>query len=125
MYTAQELATRIRNKVKEKGIVQKEMLKSCDLNENSLNQMSDKKGISSFSLAKIADILECSVDYLLGRDEYASNRKSSPSELTENEQRMLDIFSELTQTQQGELIGRASIMSEQNDAEAKKKDRVS
>ncbi len=29
--------------------------------------MSDNKGLSSFSLAKIADYLDCSVDYLLGR----------------------------------------------------------
>lgn len=80
-----------------------------------------KKGnINPASLMKIADYFSCSVDYLLGRTE-----KSSPSELTENEQRMLDIFSGLTPTQQGELIGRASIMSEQNEAETKKKDRVS
>lgn len=67
MYNAQTLSTRIRKMVKEKGFVQKEMLHACELNENSLNQMSDKKGLSSFSLAKIADYLECSVDYLLGR----------------------------------------------------------
>lgn len=29
--------------------------------------MNDSKGISSFYLAKIADYLNCSVDYLLGR----------------------------------------------------------
>ena len=69
MYNAQTLSTRIRKMVKEKGFVQKEMLSSCELNENSLNQMSDKKGLSSFSLAKIADYLDCSVDYLLGRTE--------------------------------------------------------
>lgn len=56
---------------------------------------------------------------------FDGKRISSPSELTENEQRMLGIFSSLTPTQQGELIGRAAIMSEQNDAVAKKKDRVS
>ena len=124
MYNAQNLTSNIRSKVKEKGIIQKDMLKECGLNENSLNQMSDKKGISSFSLAKIADILECSVDSLLGRDNY-ENKKSSSPELTENEQRMLQVFKNLTPTQQGELIGRAAIMSEQNEAEAKKKDRVS
>lgn len=67
MYNSHTLSTRIRNLVKEKGFVQKEMLSACELNENSLNQISDKKGLSSFSLAKIADYLECSVDYLLGR----------------------------------------------------------
>ena len=124
MYNAQNLTSNIRSKVKEKGIIQKDMLKECGLNENSLNQMSDKKGISSFSLAKIADILECSVDSLLGRDNY-ENKKSSSPELTENEQRMLQVFKNLTPTQQGELIGRAAIMSEQNEAEVVKKDRVS
>ena len=112
MYNAQNLTSNMRSKVKEKGIIQKDMLKECGLNENSLNQMSDKKGISSFSLAKIADILECSVDSLLGRDNY-ENKKSSSPELTENEQRMLQVFKNLTPTQQGELIGRAAIMSEQ------------
>ena len=45
----------------------KDILSACDLNINSLSQMSDKKGLSSFSLGKIADYLDCSVDYLLGR----------------------------------------------------------
>ena len=67
MYNAQLLSTRIRKMVKEKGLLQKEMLSACELNENSLNQISDKKGLSSFSLAKIADYLDCSTDYLLGR----------------------------------------------------------
>lgn len=67
MYNSHTLSTRIRSLVKEKGFVQKEMLSACELNENSLNQISDKKGLSSFSLAKIADYLDCSVDYLLGR----------------------------------------------------------
>ena len=124
MYTAQLTIERIQSLIKEKGLTQKQVLLECGINENTLKRMTDNKGISSFYLAKIADKLECSVDYLLGRDMY-TNEKSSPSELTENEQRMLDIFSELTQTQQGELIGRASIMSEQNNTEAKKKDRVS
>lgn len=80
-----------------------------------------KKGnINPTSLMKIADYFSCSVDYLLGRTE-----KSSSSELTENEQKMLSIFSVLTPTQQGELIGRAEAWAEQNENEAKKKERVS
>ena len=55
---------------------------------------------------------------------FDGKRKSSSPELTGNEQRMLQVFKNLTPTQQGELIGRASIMSEQNEAEAKMKDRV-
>lgn len=67
MYNAQTLVEKIRQTAKSKSILIKTMLESCDLNVNTLSQISDKKGLSSFSLAKIADYLDCSVDYLLGR----------------------------------------------------------
>lgn len=42
-------------------------METCGFSPNVINQMSDKNGLYSFSLAKIADCLDCSVDYLLGR----------------------------------------------------------
>lgn len=69
MYNSQTLVENIKALAKSKNVLVKEMLIDCDLNVNALNQMSDKKGISSFSLAKIADYLDVSVDYLLGRTE--------------------------------------------------------
>ena len=44
-----------------------EELNSCIKNEAILRQNSDKKGISCFSLARIADYLDVPVDFLLGR----------------------------------------------------------
>ena len=44
-----------------------EELNSCIKNEDILRQKSDKKGISCFSLARIADYLDVPVDYLIGR----------------------------------------------------------
>lgn len=44
-----------------------DMLIYCNLGVNAIRQINDTKGMSSFSLAKIADYLDCSVDYLLGR----------------------------------------------------------
>ncbi len=88
---------------------------------NSGNLATWKKGyMRSDYLDKAADILGLSTDYILGRTE-----KSSPSELTENELEMLQVFKELTPTQQGKLIERAKMMTEQNDAEAKKKEKAS
>ena len=69
MYSAEALSNRIKALARERGVMLKDILFACDLNINSLSQMSDKKGLSSFSLAKIADYLDCSVDYLLGRTE--------------------------------------------------------
>lgn len=67
MYNSQILIENIRTQAKIKNILIRNMLKECGLNVNTISQISDKKGLSSFSLAKIADYLECSVDYLLGR----------------------------------------------------------
>lgn len=67
MYTAQFTIARIQKIIKLRGLVQKDVLADCGLNENTLKRMSDNRGMSSFSLAKIADYLEVSVDYLLGR----------------------------------------------------------
>lgn len=67
MINAQYLTTRIKDTAKENGITIKNMLIDCGLSINTLNQMTDKKGISCFSLNKIADYLGVSVDYLLGR----------------------------------------------------------
>ena len=67
MGNAQYLTMRIRDTAKGNGITIKNMLVDCGLSINTLNQMTDKKGISCFSLNKIADYLGVSVDYLLGR----------------------------------------------------------
>lgn len=67
MYTAQNLAERIKTRSKERDVLIRDMLTACDLNINAISQITDKKGLSSFALARIADYLDCSVDYLLGR----------------------------------------------------------
>lgn len=67
-----------------------------------------KKGyMRSDYLKKIADYFNVSTDYLLTGEE-----KSSLFDLTENEQRILDIFKHLTESQQGQIIGRAELMAE-------------
>ena len=43
------------------------MLNECSLGVNAIRQINGIKGMASFSLAKIADYLDVSVDYLLGR----------------------------------------------------------
>ena len=67
MYRRKDLVYRIKYRARKKKILIKDMLKECELSINTINQITDKKGVSSFSLAKIADCLDCSVDYLLGR----------------------------------------------------------
>ena len=67
MYNSQEIATRIKQLAREKKISLKAMLKECELGINAISQMAKGKDMLSKNLAKIADYLDCSVDYLLGR----------------------------------------------------------
>lgn len=81
MYNSNNLANRIKSRAKEQGILLRDMLETCGLNINSLSQMTDKKGLSSFALARIADYLDCSVDYLLGRTDIPEvNRRAVPEQ---------------------------------------------
>lgn len=70
MYNAQTTKDRIKKICKDKKINANKMLIDCSLGANAIQQINDTKGMASFSLAKIADYLDCSVDYLLGRTDF-------------------------------------------------------
>ena len=67
MYFAQTTKERIKLVCKKRNINAKQMLSDCSLGANAIQQINDTNGMASFSLAKIADYLGVSVDYLLGR----------------------------------------------------------
>ena len=67
MYSAQVTKSRIKELCKAKKTNMEKMLADCSLGINAIRQINDTKGMASFSLALIADYLDCSVDYLLGR----------------------------------------------------------
>lgn len=67
MYNSQEIADRIKLRAKEQGISLGELLSACNLGVNTISKISKGKDILTLNFAKIADYLDCSVDYLLGR----------------------------------------------------------
>lgn len=68
MYNSIFIAERIKNMSKLKNVLIKTMLEDCGLSKNTLSSMlSGGSTPKSENLAKIADYLDCSVDYLLGR----------------------------------------------------------
>ncbi len=68
MHNSQELATVIKSLAKTKKISIGKMLSDCELNKNSLSTMQSGGYLPrTETLARIADYLDCSVDYLLGR----------------------------------------------------------
>ena len=72
MYTSQDLAIRIKAIAKERNTVIKDMLAELSLGSNTMSALYHGKSIAFDSLAKIADYLNCSVDYLLGRTDNPS-----------------------------------------------------
>lgn len=76
MYITSDIANRIKLRSKTQKISIKNMLAACDMNINAISEFSKGKQLSCISLAKIADYLDCSVDYLLGRtDDPQSHRR--------------------------------------------------
>lgn len=67
MYNAQETAFIIKQTAKAKNITIKQLLENCNLSINTVSELSKGKRMSYISFAKIADALDCSMDYLMGR----------------------------------------------------------
>ena len=67
MYSTQDIANRIKLRLKNQHISTKNMLTDLDMGINAISEFSKGKHMSCISLARITDYLDCSVDYLLGR----------------------------------------------------------
>ena len=69
MFEPYEIAERIKLYAREKNMTVKSLLKDAGVGEKMVSNMSGKNGSypQSDKIAQIAKILDCSVDYLLGR----------------------------------------------------------
>ncbi len=69
LYNSPDMASRIKARAKQLKRPLKDVLVNCGLGSNTLSHMLHGRALASDSLARIADELDCSVDYLLGRTE--------------------------------------------------------
>ena len=67
LYNSLTVAEMIKVRSKSQGVSLKDMLIALELGPNTISHMRHGRAIASDSLARIADYLDCSVDYLLGR----------------------------------------------------------
>ena len=74
MYNSQNIATKIKLKAKSNGITIKQLLEDINLGFNTMSNMKTSMPKAD-NLAKIADYLDCSVDYLLGRTDNPNSHK--------------------------------------------------
>ena len=68
MYNSQETIFRIKQRAKEQGIAILDLQAKCDLGRNAISQAAKSQdGMKARNLFAIAEVLNCSVDYLMGR----------------------------------------------------------
>lgn len=108
MYNSHNIANRIRDKAKVLNKPLKTVLAESELSINSISNLSNGGLMSYLSLAKIADSLDCSVDYLLGR-------KVSGETLNRKEIRLIDLYQDLSEDDQILLLAQALQMKREKE----------
>lgn len=97
MYNSQDVATKIKELSKSKNITVKQLLEDVGLGFNTMSHMRTSMPKAD-NLAKIADYLDVSVDYLLGRTDnfHSSNKEQSENNLSSDGQKLMDIYNNLS-----------------------------
>jgi transcriptional regulator with XRE-family HTH domain len=98
------------------------MCKESNVSRGSLTDLKNgrTKSLSAKAVSQIADYFGVSSDYFISKKTYnpidlmfvPPTGLDFENKLTENEEKMLALFRQLTETQQGRLIERAEIMLE-------------
>lgn len=95
VYISQTIADRIKLQAKKKKISLGNMLSEIGLGINIISQFAKGSEMSSITLAKIADYLDCSVDYLLCRTENPNAHKTHENDVAVNpydDQQLVEII---------------------------------
>ena len=110
MYNSSDVADRIKIIAKSKDICVKQLLLNVGLGFNTMSNMKTSMPKAD-NLAKIADYLNVSVDYLLGRTDIENSNIATPNsptvptlELNENESELLRIYRSLSVRSKNELM---------------------
>lgn len=96
MYNSNNIAEAIKKIAKDKNVSVKQLLNDVGLGYNTMSNMKTSMPKAD-NLAKIADYLECSVDFLLGRTNNANAHKGNAEvKGLPEEQRLITAFRKLT-----------------------------
>lgn len=95
MYVSSDIAERIKEVARQRQISVKKILSDTGLGRNTMSNFKTSFPKSD-SLAKIADCLDCSVDYLLGRTENPAVQIKA----SDVNNQLVDLLSQLSPTEQ-------------------------
>lgn len=113
MYSSESLAHKIKEELTIQKITQKRLLEECGLGINTLTKLSNGTDILVKNLVKIADFLNCSTDYLLGRD--------SDHSLSSTEKHILDAYNKIPLDGKQEILALLNMKVERQTKEREKK----
>ena len=114
MYNSQVTIERINIAIAHSTKTKTELNAYCGIDKGTINQSGKSKyGLGAKILSDIADYLNCSVDYLLGRTDVIT--VADGEKLTADETELLAYFRQLTGKEQQRLIGRAETLAEQEN----------
>lgn len=124
MYNLSQMVLRISEICSKKGISINQMLKDANLSTSLIDNMKRGRSPSIDRIYQLAEYLDCSVDYLLGRtDEPSINTGNSISEVSkssstdcdngadEQEQHLLSNYKKLTEQARHTLVDYSDFVS--------------
>ena len=104
MYESSIIAENIKKTAQASNIQLNDMLLDLSLNKNTLSNMYNGSMLKGDSLARIADYLDVSVDYLLGREPSSETKKDGSAEalppdtaLTPSQKQLVEFAESLTE----------------------------
>jgi len=106
---------RIKELREEKQISQKKLAEIIGTSQRNIGRWENEENEPSYlQIVKLADFFECSIDYLVGREDDFGNVVATTSNLTERESRLLKAFGTLSALEQDKLIADAEFYSMRN-----------
>ena len=116
---------RLKELREEKGLTQNSIATAIDTTQTNIGRW--EKGLNEPSytqIIKLADFFECSVDYLLGREDDFGNitiKKEMPDDVTADEQELLDLFRSLPKEEKVQSTEYIRYLAERKGSKQKKK----
>jgi len=116
MYVSSDIAEKIKSIAASRGVSTADMFLDLGLGKNTLTNFKTSFPRAD-NIAKIADYLGCSVDYLLGRTDRVDIPASSFEELPDEECELIEIFRSLDKSGRRRLLVQAEDESRRMAAE--------
>lgn len=105
---------RIRELREEKGLSQSALANEINTSQRNIGRWENGENEPTYSqLVKLSDFFECSIDYLIGREDDFGNvvLDNSEKQLSSDEQRLLSSFRKLTESERQKLLADAEFYS--------------